>query len=299
MAIPAKDAFGGGVLVPQPPVGSIRYGLFTVAPQHEMPAHTSIGGITYEQEHCGQGFLWEGPSCTPTATQKTFSTCDGFAYGGLFTIGAGKQWGAIGHSPAEFERRIRIQLQDNAQYEVEQAFWGGRTAPTVSDVLTTSALSIPDLTPVPGTAISLERGVGLLEEYLAAYSYPGIFHARPIVSPYATERLLSVPDGKPGSGTNRYRTPMGNSWSFGRGYGGGLPLVGTAPPAGAGGADATAYIVATGPVNLWAGEVYTNPFYGGLDRVANQEYKLAEQVWAATIDCLAAFVLVNLTPQTT
>jgi hypothetical protein len=299
VAIPAKDSFGGGVLVPQPPVGSIRYGLFTVAPQHPMPPHGDIGGITYEQEHCGTGFLWEGPLCSPTATQKTFGTCDGLAYGGLFTIGAGKQWGPIGHSEEEFERRLRVQLQDNSQIEVEQAFWGGRTAPTVSDVLTTSGLTINDLTPTPGTACSLERGVGILEEFLSSYSYPGIFHARPIVSPYATERLLSVPDGKPGLGQNRYRTPMGNVWSFGRGYSGNKPSDNSVPPAGAGGADATAYIVATGPVNLWAGDVYSIPFRGGLDRTANQLYKLAEQVWAATIDCLAAYVLVNLTPQTT
>lgn len=283
---------GVGVVVPQPSVGNARYGLFAAANgPYDLPRHGDISGVTYEQEHCGQGFLWPGPQCPPPAQSKTFNPCDGFSTGLPFTIAATYQAGAIGHDEATFRQRVLTRLRDDSQRLVEMAFWGGRTAaPTVADVLSSQASAPTDVTPVVGTPVSLELGIGLLEEYLATYSYRSVFHARPIVSPFATERRLSLPDGKPGAPGTRYLTPMGNVWSFGRGYSGNLPITPfTAPAAG------TAYIVATGPVTLHRDpEPMVNPPYRSMDRVANQIMMLAEQVWTANIDCIAGYVLVNL-----
>jgi hypothetical protein len=89
-------------------------------------------------------------------------------------------------------------------------------------------------------------------------------------------------------------TPMGNAWSFGRGYTGNKPdNNATVPTAG------TAYLVATGPVTIWRDDnVFVNPPEKGFDRVANNWQASAQQGYAITIDCVAFFVLVGLDAMT-
>lgn len=277
-----------GVVVPQPAVKPQRYGLFSaVDGPLDMPSHGAISGITYEAEHCGDGFLWPAAECPPPEELKTFGACGAILYGAPFTVGATWQSGAIGHTEAEYKRRTEIRLRDNAQNIVERAFWGGLAAPALLDTITASGIAPVDLT--GGTPASVEDGLALLEDFLAQYPYRGILHALPSASPYFTERLLSVPDGKPGAAGTRYVSPMGNTWSFGRGYAGTKPVAGTAPGAG------EAYVVATGQVTLWRDpQVYINPILRSMDRTTNQVLGLAEQPWAAAIDCVIGYALVTL-----
>jgi hypothetical protein len=160
---------GPGVYVPQPPVGAQRYGLFSAANGPlDMPPHGEISGVTYEAEHCGDGFLWPGASCTPPAQSKTFDGCNPFPYGTPFTVGATYHTSAIGRDEAAMERNVRVRHADNAQAIVEQMFWGGRTvAPLMTDLLAASGITMQDVTPTPGTACPIEMGIGLLENYLA------------------------------------------------------------------------------------------------------------------------------------
>ena len=281
------------VYVDQPPVGTVRYGLMQAANGPlPMPAHGEIGGVQYLQQHCGAGHLWPAASCGTASSNKPLDVCDGVAIGLPFEVIASYKVGAFPRNEAEVEQAVRTRLADNAQFVVEQAFWGAGGSADVADLLHTSGLTPADVTPVPGTAVPIEVGLGLLEQFMAAYSYPGIFHTTPLVSPFLTERLLSVPDGKPGSATSIYRSPMGNKWSFGRGYSGLHPVTGAAVP---GTANANAYIVASGPVTVWRDDnVYVNPIYRAMDRQANQLIAIAEQAYAMTIDCLVGFVLVSL-----
>jgi len=284
---------GPGVVVGQPQVGAQRYGLFSASNGPlDMPPHGEISGVTYEAEHCGDGFLWVPASLNAPGQSKTFDGCNPFPYGIPFTVGATYHTSAIGRSEADMERLVRIRHADNQQAIVEQMFWGGRTvAPLMADLLTGAGITMQDVTPTPGTACPIEMGIGLLENYLATYPYRGVLHAQPIVSPFATERLLSVPDGKPGAAGTKYLSPMGNVWSYGRGYSGNKPdNAATVPVAG------TAYIVATGPVSLWRDPtVYVNPPLRSMNRSTNEVFVLAEQAWAGTIECLIGYVLVNLT----
>lgn len=276
-----------GVIVPQPAVRPQRYGLFSAANAPlDLPRHAAVSGVTYEAEHCGDGFLWPAAECPALSDLKTFGECGEIAYGAPFTVGATWQSGAFGHSEAEYRRRVQIRLRDNAQFQVERAFWGGRTvAPTLADMITSSGIAPTNL----AGPVSLEAGLALLEDFLATHPYQGIIHARPSVSPYATERLLSVPDGKPGAPETRYRSPMGNVWSFGRGYTGNHPVTAVAPAAG------QAYLVGTGQVSLWRDPtINVNPIFRSMDRTTNQVYGLAEQAWAGAIDCVIGYVLVTL-----
>lgn len=289
----------GPAFVPQPAVGNIRYGLLTAANgPFPMPPHGDVGGVQYLEEHCGQAHLLAAASCSnPTiAVGTTLDACDGAAIGLPFQVVAGLKAGAFPYDAAEVERRVRVRLTDNAQYVSEQAFWGGNA--DVQSVLLRPELNgasgILDVTPTPGTAVTIEYGVGLLEDALSAYSYPGILHARPLVTPYLVERQLSpIPTRGSKSGDVQY-TPMGNVWSFGRGYSGHKPSDDSVVPAAG-----TAYLVATGATTIWRDNaVYVNPPERTFDRSGNAWQTTAQQAYAITVDCVAFFVLINLTAMT-
>lgn len=292
----------GPVIVGQPAVGNIRYGLFAAANgPFDLPKHGSIGGVVYEEEHCGTAHLLAAASCTGATIPPGIDVCDGVATGLPFQVEAGIKLGAVSYNATEVERRVRIRLNDNAQYVAEQAFWGGNA--DVQPVLqrwefngntNTSNAGILDVTTTPGTAVTIEYGVGLLEEALSQYSYPGIIHARPIVAPYAAERMLApTPIQAPRGPTGVQFTPMGNVWSFGRGYSGNHPVTGAAPAAG------TAYMVGTGVTTIWRDpEVYVNPPEKTFDRSGNAWQTTAFQSYAITVDCVAFFVLIQLNAMT-
>lgn len=291
----------GPVYVPQPAVGNIRYGLFTAANgPFPMPDHGDVGGVQYLEEHCGNAHLWAAASCaSPTVNGGLIpmDACDGTAIGLPFQNIASIKLGAMPWDSDEVERRARVRLADNSQYIAEQAFWGGTA--DVQPVLQRPELNggsgILDVTPTPGTPVTIEYGVGLLEDALSQYSYPGIIHARPLVTPYLVERQLSpIPTrGARGAAEVQY-TPMGNVWSFGRGYTGNKPNNDASVPAAG-----TAYLVATGATTVFRDDrVFVNPPERTFDRVGNAWQTTAQQAMAITVDCVAFFVLINLSAMT-
>jgi hypothetical protein len=291
----------GPVFVDQPAVGNIRYGLFSAANgPFPMPVHGSVGGVQYLEEHCGNAHLWAAASCeaaTVNGGVLPLDSCDGTAIGLPFNVIATLKAGAFPYDAAEVERRLRIRLNDNSQYVAEQAFWGGSA--DVQPVLQRAELNggsgILDVTPTPGTPVTLEYGVGLLEDALSQYSYPGIIHARPLVTPYLVERqMMPLPQRAARGLTGVQYTPMGNVWSFGRGYSGNKPNNdATVPAAG------TSYLVATGAVTVWREEqVHVSPPARTFNRSGNGWQSTAEQAHAITIDCVAFFVLVGLDAMT-
>jgi len=290
----------GPVFVPQPNVGTIRYGLFTTANgPFPMPDHGDVGGVQYLEEHCGSAHLLAAASCSnPTIVAgTTLDGCDGTAIGLPFQVVAGLKAGAFPYDAAEVERRVRIRLNDNSQYITEQAFWGGNAdvQPALQRPELNGGTGILDLTPTPGTPVTIEYGLGLLEDALSQYSYPGIIHARPVVSPFAAERMLSpTPLQLPKGPTGVQYTPMGNTWSFGRGYSGNKPNNDASAPAAG-----TAYMVGTGAVTVWRDDkVWVNPPEKSFDRSGNAWQAIGQQAYAITVDCVAFFVLIALQAMT-
>lgn len=296
----ALTPMAGPVIVPQPAVGNIRYGLFVVANGPlDLPAQGgAIGGVQYQEEHCGSAHLLAAASCTsPTILAgSALDVCDGTAIGLPFQVVAGLKAGAFPYDAAEVERRVRIRLGDNAQYVAEQAFWGGNAdvQPALARPELNGGAGLLDITPTPGTAVTIEYGLGLLEDALAQYSYPGIIHARPLVASFAAERMLAPTPIQAPKGPNGVQfTPMGNTWSFGRGYAGTHPLTGAAAPAG------TAYMVGTGAVTVWRDPtVYIAPPERTFDRSGNAWQSIGQQAYAITVDCVAFFVLIALSAMT-
>lgn len=291
----------GPVYVDQPNVGNIRYGLFHAAlGPFDMPSHGQVGGVQYLEEHCGSAHLWAAASCSnPTVNGGVIplDTCDGAAIGLPYTVLASFKSGVWPFGEAEVERRVRVRLGDNAQFVAEQAFWGGTAdvQPALQRAELNGGAGITDITPTPGTPVTIEYGLGLLEDALSQYSYPGIIHARPVVAPFAAERMLApTPLQLPKGPTGVQFTPMGNVWSFGRGYSGHKPdNDATVPAAG------TAYLVATGQVAIWRdSKISTGPVWRSMDRSANQLQIVAQQAYATTIDCVAFYVLIALNAMT-
>jgi len=290
----------GPVYVDQPQVGTIRYGLFSAANgPFDLPKHGAVGGVQYLQEHCGQAHLLAAASCSnPTITAgSALDVCDSAAVGLPFQVVAGLKAGAFPYDAAEVERRARIRLNDNAQFVAEQAFWGGNAdvQPALQRPEFNGGTGILDVTPTPGTAVTIEYGVGLLEDALSQYSYPGVLHARPLITSYLVERqMMPLPQRQARGLTGVQYTPMGNVWSFGRGYSGNKPNNdATAPAAG------TAYIAATGAVTVWKDpDINVSPPEKTFDRSGNAWQTTAQQAYATTIDCVAFFVLVELDSMT-
>lgn len=290
----------GPVFVEQPGVGTIRYGLFSAANgPFDLPEHGAVGGVQYLEEHCGVGHLLAAASCTGATitASSALDACDGTAIGLPYQVVAGLKAGAFPYNSAEVERRARVRLNDNAQFVSEQAFWGGNA--DVQSVLLRPELNggagILNVTPTPGTPVTIEYGLGLLEDALAQYNYPGVIHCRPIVTPYLVERSLAPKPMRAARGQNGvFYTPMGNVWSFGRGYSGNNPANdASAPTAG------TAYMVATGAVTVWRDpNVYVVPPERAFDRSGNAWQTTAQQAHAITIDCVAFYVLVGLDAMT-
>lgn len=289
----------GPVYVDQPAVGNIRYGLFSAANgPFPLPDHGAVGGVQYLEEHCGQAHLIAAASCSnPTVTLATLDGCDGTAIGLPYQVGATLKAGAFPYDSTEVERRLRIRLNDNAQYVAETAFWGGNAdvQPALQRAELNGGSGILDVTPTPGTAVTIEYGVGLLEDALSAYSYPGVIHCRPVVTPYLVERqMMPLPQRAAKGLTGVQYTPMGNVWSFGRGYTGNKPNNDASAPAAG-----TAYLVATGAVTIWRDPtVYVTPPERTFDRAGNAWQATAQQAYATTVDCVAFFVLVELDSMT-
>lgn len=285
------------VFVDQPAVGNIRYGLFSAANgPFPMPQHGDVGGVQYLEEHCGQAHLIAAASCSnPTVTLSPFDGCDGTAIGLPYQVGATLKAGAFPYDAAEVERRLRIRLNDNAQYVAETAFWGGNAdvQPALQRAELNGGSGILDLTPGGVNPVTIEYGVGLLEDALSAYSYPGIIHCRPVLTPYLVERqMMPLPQTK--GLTGKQYTPMGNVWSFGRGYTGNKPNNDASAPAAG-----TAYLVATGATTIWRDDhVFVTPPDRTFDRAGNAWQATAQQAYATTIDCVAFFVLVELDSMT-
>lgn len=172
------------------------------------------------------------------------------------------------------EARARAKFAAGEQAAVERVIYRTMIIPGATDI-----------TPTPGTPVSLKTGLGLLEQYSAAnYGGTPIFHAPRSLAPWAAdiyyiERVQS-----------QLHTQLDSIWAFGGGYDN-LGPDGDPAPAG------TVWVYATGTIVITQSQVWVpaaTPEEGAANLFRNQLRVLAERSYAPTIDCLRAAVLINL-----
>lgn len=127
----------------------------------------------------------------------------------------------------------------------------------------------------------------MLEQQLAdAGVVGGIIHARPGMAAHMAQAHQTEHVGR------KYTTYLGTPVVFGQGYNG-------TGPAGEPVTTSTEYMYATGRVVIWQSDVAVPPLRETFDVTLNQQYALAERIYAVAIECGVWTVQVTRTCATT
>jgi hypothetical protein len=239
-------------------------------------------GIEYEQETCGDVAGWHSV-CPPEApTPKPATLQFPLTEGIPFTAVLGVQCPLVGYTLDEFERRVHNAHAANVARAVEEIFWTGSED---NNSLAGTAANPSDCEVLSATPLSVVGGISALEGFLASsYGGVGVVHAPATVAAYAAQAYQIERSG------NQRLTPLGHRWAFGGGY-----MINTGPdgvPAAAG----TAWLYATGAVNIWRSEVWINPsdLQYAFNTRTNDTLVYAEQNYVVTSECVCAAVPVSL-----
>lgn len=192
-----------------------------------------------------------------------------------FNVWGAAQCAAVGGSWDSQVARARRNLEQGEGRAVEDQLWSAGLGYAAN----LSGAAVPVILPA---AADLTEAVGVAEEYLGQhYGFTGMLHAGKRVAAYAG--LLASPDrSRP-----LLRAPAGSVWVFGGGY---YPH--DAPPAGAAGPAADAWLYATGWITAYRSDIWTLPpdQGAGFDRASNIQTAFAGRTYVLTWQCVTAAV---------
>jgi len=262
--------------VARPTVTPLPSRLLDVATVIDRP-NLKIGSVDglYSSLNCvtPYGVIW---TCDdPEAEDKTFNDAPGWQDGADFIGALGLNCKAIGYDFAA-EEALASQAYDNAESKfVEKSFAAVRfvdhgdhwSAPT-------------DVTPTPGTAVSVEVGLAILEGD-AALHYAGV----PTIHTSRTVVSLLAQDGGVNLDGSVIRSDLGSKFASGGGY------ESLAGPDGDAAAAGEYWMYATGEVTILRGEKFVRQ---EMDRSTNEVLILVERPYIGVVDCYAAAVLVKV-----
>lgn len=260
---------GNPVYIEAPSVAPARGGLYAVANVIDGDPHIGASGAQYLSENCGVASSLDDPACITAEdrAEKTFGEIDvvssePFAvYKGVTCVdmrGDDSSWAEHG---LELTEGIAVEQQ----------------------VMATVLQGATDLTPTPGTAVSVRHGVAILEGAAAAnYGGTPILHmARSTATIAFSEDVLD------NDMDFTVTTKQGALVANGGGYEGNLGPDGE--PAAAG----EAWIYVTGMVVITRTPVTTNRVLAAGEHL-NLQQALAERMIAVTAECINYAVLVEL-----
>lgn len=271
---------------PAPP----RFGLFSVVVSPDVTS----------EDHWESGVRWAGSACEPAAIVGMGCTDqgdpvlfgmpktarDGQAYpeGSPFAVIGSSSCSPIGGQWTSGEDRAMAHLLLGAERAVERAVYLGEAG----NVMTLVDPSTVDVTPTPGTAVSVTAGVAVLESYLAANHHSvGVIHANPreVLKMAGGGILTTVPTNS----VQPLQTHLGTLVASEGGMSGAVGPDGSAAPAG------THWMYATGRPQLRrsAPQFIAGGPAGALNRSTNDMDVYVEQIFVVAWECVTAAVLVN------
>jgi len=255
-----------------------RVGLLTVA-NGPLTAdnHELAGGVEYNPVLCGPVHVYpQNCSAPPT---KTFDAIDAIAGGDPFALYSSIQCGTYGYDFDELARRARTRLDAKEQNGLEAHLWGVSTDNPPAMFQTVGVVT--NVTPGGGIT-NIVTGFSVLEQALAdCYGLPGIIHVTPAAMPYLRNHTLIDRDKDGKFYTDNGNVVVSEFGASGRGP------ADEAIPAGGG------WLYATGPINIWRGDVIVPDPRQTFDRTNNQHKVLAERPYVMTIECCALAIKVT------
>lgn len=284
MALNSGACYGQPVYVGPAPVKPLPYGLFSVSDVHESgPGHWQQG-VEWEPAVCGPAGLYPCPTCVQngagTEPVKVYHEGVPLDFAAPFTV-----YGSFDCSPVgnwdRAEERAKELLANAEERAVELAVANG----TVHNSKALQDATTIDITPVPGTPLTVVQALAILESYIGANgSGQGVIigNRREILVANAQgttilregdhlETLLGTPvaavsgfDGL--TGPNNVAAGAGQAWLFG---------LGSAP-------------------RIWRSDVFlTSDREHSLKTATNDLQILAERTYVVGWDCFTVGVLVD------
>lgn len=263
-------------LVPAPPVGRLRYGVFSVARMTELSG-IEMGrlwgaGYSFLTDHCGGAGIYDD-SCGVAPT-KSFVEGSDLMEADPFRVIAKKHCGSVGRTADEMEAAVRQQLLSGEQRVVESVIWNGGGLAAQSPTLTGSgATTVVPTADGAGAAIAELENAGY-----QVFGYEGVIHVN--MRAYAALMYAGIlhRDGA------IWRTALGTAVVFGAGY----DITGpddVAPAAG------FAYAFMTAALDVRRTGVIVPDMMQAFDRINNQWVGLAERAYAYTWECPETFAV--------
>lgn len=265
---------GTPVYIEAPAVATAAGGLYAVANVMEGDPKIGASGFHYITENCGVASSLDDPTCLTAAqrAEKTFDETDIVASTDPFAVYKGVQCVDMTEDDSGWAQR-GLELTEGIAVEQQ--------------VMAELLAGATDVTPTPGTAVSVRHGIALLEG-VAAANYGGVpvLHmARSTATIGLAEEALHF------TLDHTILTKQGALVANGGGYEGNLSPAGVAAPAG------EAWIYITGAVTVVRGPVITNRVIPGTGEDGghlNLQMALAERLVAVSAECIKYAVLVEL-----
>lgn len=267
---------------PPPPV-RLPFGLFSVATILDVNDAHENSGVEWQPSECGPATIYNNPACGNIAPEKTYDATVSLSQAFPFTVYGSFKCSPIGHWDDGYDR-AREHLRTGAERAVELAAYSGTHQ---AQVLTATT---DDLTPTPGTAVTIERAVAILEQYIGANNNGlGVLWMTRREATLAAHRRVLV---DPRSDVQQLRTYLNTPVIAASGFDGKATVDGQTPGA------ESAWIFATGLPIIRRGAVFmTSPDRENALNTTNNDFEvLAEQTYSIGWDCLTAAVLVDQTP---
>lgn len=258
------------VYIEAPVVAPAAGGLYAVASVLEGDVHVGVSGFQYLTQNCGVASALDDPACITAEerAEKTFGETDVVESIDPFAVYKGVECVDLHDDDSGWAER-GLELTEHIAVEQQ----------VMSDLLAGAI----DITPTPGTAISVRHGVALLEG-IAAANYGGV----PVLHMARSTATIAFSEDVLEHDLNfTVTTRQGALVANGGGYEGNLGPTGVAAPAG------EAWMYVTGAVTVVRGPVVTNRVLG-VGEGLNLQRALAERLVAVSAECIKYAVLVEL-----